>query len=124
MVDRCPSRRRTTINCQPALFMKLLTHIPSWLKNKYFIAVAVFAAVMLFFDKNDIFVQLSRNRQLKELEQSKLHYTQEVAGLEQIRDELIHNIGTIEQYAREKFLMKRDNEDLYIIPENYAGSKN
>jgi len=104
--------------------MKLLTHIPSWLKNKYFIAVAVFAAVMLFFDKNDIFVQLSRDRQLKELEQSKLHYAQEVADLEQIRDELIHNIGTIEQYAREKFLMKRDNEDLYIIPENYAGSKN
>jgi len=104
--------------------MKLLTHIPSWLKNKYFIAVAVFAAVMLFFDKNDIFVQLSRDRQLKELEQSKLHYVQEVADLEQIRDELIHNIGTIEQYAREKFLMKRDNEDLYVIPENYAGSKN
>jgi cell division protein FtsB len=104
--------------------MKLFSHIPSWLKNKYFIAVAVFAVVMLFFDKNDIFVQLSRNRQLKELEQSKLHYTQEVANLEQIRDELIHNIGTIEQYAREKFLMKRDNEDLYVIPENYAGSKN
>ena len=86
--------------------------------------MAVFAAVILFFDKNDLFVQLSRNRQLKELEQSKLHYQQEVAKLEQIRDELIHNTGTIERYAREKFLMKRDNEDLYVIPENYAGSKN
>ncbi|MEI9809307.1 MAG: septum formation initiator family protein [Bacteroidota bacterium] len=104
--------------------MKFLTHIPSLFTNKYFIAVAVFAAIMLFFDKNDIFTQLSRNRQLKELQQSKLHYTKEVADLEQVRDELIHNIGTIEQYAREKFLMKRDNEDLYVIPENYAGSKN
>lgn len=104
--------------------MRPLTHIPSWLKNKYFIALAVFAAVMLFFDKNDIFTQISRNNQLKELQQSRLHYTEEVAELEKIRDELIHNLGTIEQYAREKFLMKRDNEDLYVIPENYAGSKN
>lgn len=103
--------------------MKLLTHIPAWLKNKYFIAVAVFAAVLLFFDKNDIFTQVSRTNQLKELEQSKIHYTREVAELEKVRNELLHNAGTIEKYAREKFLMKRDNEDLYVIPENYEEPK-
>jgi cell division protein FtsB len=104
--------------------MKLLTHIPSWIKNKYFIATAVFAAIMLFFDKNDLFTQMSRSRQLRELEQSKIYYAGEVAQFEKIRDELIINLGTIEKYAREKFLMKRDNEDLYIIPENYGDGKN
>jgi cell division protein DivIC len=104
--------------------MKLLTHIPAWLKNKFFIAAAVFAAIMLFFDKNDIFTQLSRGKQLKDLQQSKLHYTKEVESLEKIRGDLINDLGTIERYAREKHLMKRDNEDLFIIPENYPEPKN
>ena len=98
--------------------MKLLTHIPAWIKNKFFIAIAFFAFVMLVFDKNDLFTQMDRKRQLRELLQSKQHFTNEIAAEQAILDELKTNPGTLERYAREKYLMKRDNEDLYIIPEN------
>jgi cell division protein FtsB len=97
--------------------MKLLTHIPSWIKNKFFIAIAVFAFIILFFDKNDLFTQIDRNRQLRELLQSKQYFTNQIATEQTILDKLKTNPGTLEKYAREKYLMKRDNEDLYIIPE-------
>ena len=97
--------------------MKLLTHIPAWLKNKYLIALAEFAAIMLFFDKNDVFTQSARKRQLRDLQESKQYYTGRIATERKELEELKSNPGTLEKYAREKYLMKRDNEDLYIIPE-------
>jgi cell division protein FtsB len=91
--------------------MKLLTHIPSWLKNKYFIALGVFAAIMFFFDKNDVFTQSARNKQLKELQESKQYYSDRIASERKELEALKSNPGTVEKYAREKYLMKRDNED-------------
>jgi cell division protein FtsB len=97
--------------------MKLLTHIPAWLKNKYVIAIAVFASIMLFFDKNDVFTQSARNRQLKDLQESKQYYTDQISAERKELEQLKSNPGTLEKYAREKYLMKRDNEDLFLIPE-------
>ena len=101
--------------------MKLLTHIPALLKNKYVIkyviAIAVFAAIMLFFDKNDVFTQSARNRQLKDLHESKQYYTDQISAERKELEQLKSNPGTLEKYAREKYLMKRDNEDLFLIPE-------
>ena len=104
--------------------MKLLTHIPAWLKNKYIIALGVFAAIMLFFDKNDVFTQSARKKQLRELQESKQYYTDRIASERKELEELKSNPGTLEKYAREKYLMKRDNEDLYLIPENTAKEEN
>lgn len=96
----------------------ILTHIPSWLKNKYFIAIIVFGGILLFFDKNDLFTQSARSSQLKDLEESKQYYTDRIATERKELEQLKSNPGTLEKYAREKYLMKRENEDLYIIPEN------
>ncbi|RYY09321.1 MAG: septum formation initiator family protein [Chitinophagaceae bacterium] len=104
--------------------MKLLTHIPAWLRNKYIVAIAVFAAIMLFFDKNDVFVRVARDRQLKELEESKQYYTGQIASEREELEQLKSNPGILEKYAREKYLMKRDNEDLYIVSENPPKSNN
>ena len=104
--------------------MKLLTHIPAWIRNKFFIAVAVLAFIMLFFDKNDLFTQMDRKRQLHELLQSKEYFTQQIANEQAILDKMTTNPATLEKYGREKYLMKRDNEDLYIIPENSPNSGN
>jgi cell division protein DivIC len=103
--------------------MKLLTHIPSWIKNKFFIAIAVFVFVILFFDKNDLFTQMDRNRQLRELLESKQYFTNQIATEQAILDKMKTNPATLEQYAREKYLMKRDNADLFIIPENSPDPK-
>ena len=108
--------------------MKLLTHIPAFLKNKYFIAFAAFCVVLLFLDKNDLFTQLERRRELRGLEQSKKHYTTQLAAERKELEALKSNPATLEKYAREKYLMKRDGEDLFIISEKSdagaSGAKN
>jgi cell division protein DivIC len=104
--------------------MKLLTHIPAWIRNKFFIAITVFAVVIFFFDKNDFFTQMDRNRQLRDLLLSKEYFTSQIAAEQSVLDKMKTNPGTLEKYAREKYLMKRDNEDLFIIPEKSPETKN
>lgn len=96
---------------------RILTHLPSWLKNKYFIAIATFAVVLLFLDKNDIFTRMSRDKELRDLKQSKEYYTRQIEAERKELEALKNNPAALEKYAREKYLMKKDNEDLFLVPE-------
>ena len=73
--------------------------------------------VVLFLDKNDFFTQLDRRKELKELQQSKLYYTTEIATERKELEGLKNNPAVLEKYAREKYLMKRDNEEIFLVPE-------
>ena len=70
---------------------------------------------MLFFDKNDVFTQRERRKELKALQESKAYYTEEITKEKKVSQELRSNPAAIEKYAREHYLMKRDNEDIFII---------
>lgn len=101
--------------------MKLLTHIPSWLKNKYLLTGVFFAIWMVFFDPKDILSDLERRGKLNELQTSELHLKGQITDAKKELDLLKNNAQSIEKYAREKYLMKKDNEDLFIVkpaPEN------
>lgn len=104
--------------------MKLLNHIPGFLKNKYFIAIAAFCVVLLFLDKNDFFTQFERRQELRALQQSKAYYTTQLAAERKELEALKNNPATLEKYAREKYLMKKDGEELFIISENHDKAKN
>lgn len=95
----------------------LLSHIPAWLRNKYFLSLAGFIVWMLFFDPRDVYTQMERTRELKELQASKQYYQSEIELEKSELEQLINNPAMVEKYAREKYLMKRDNEDLFVIPE-------
>ena len=103
--------------------MKLLNHIPAWLKSKYFLCLAGFTVWMLFFDPRDVFTQWQHNRELKTLQASRTWYQKEIAKENAESEQLKSNPATIEKYAREKYLMKRENEDLFIVPENSETGK-
>ena len=79
---------------------------------------------MLFFDKNDVFVEAARKRQLRELEESKQFYTDRIKTERKELEQLKSDPGTLEKYAREKYLMKRDNEDLFIVSEKSEKENN
>ena len=104
--------------------MKLLNQIPSWIRSKYFIFFAAFCVIMLFLDRNDFFTQYERQKELRHLQQSKEYYTTQIASERKELEALKNNPAIVEKYAREKYLMKRDNEELFLIPENYVPSKN
>lgn len=95
--------------------MKALAKIPGWLKSKYFIAGLAFIIWMGFFDRNDVGLQWKRLSELKKLQRSENRMLLQIAGTKSELELLKSNPATLEKYAREKFMMKRDNEDLYII---------
>ena len=97
---------------------KALSAVRSILTNKYLLATLAFIVIMLFFDKNDVFTTIERKKQVTELEQSKSHYIQELTELKEIRKNLETDPATIEKLAREKYLMKRTNEDIFLTEDN------
>ena len=95
--------------------MKIITGIFSFVKNKYFIAGAFFIIWMLFFDVRDWSLISGRREKLANLQESEQHLNQQITETRKELDLLKTNAQTIEKYAREKYLMKKDNEDLFIV---------
>jgi cell division protein DivIC len=96
--------------------MKLFHHIPSWLRNKYVLTLIGFAIWMLFVDDRDLYITWFKQRsELNALQTSKKYYEQQIDDTRQELDQLKVNAATVEKYAREKYLMKRDNEDLFVV---------
>lgn len=86
-----------------------------WLNNKYLIAGCLFMVWMFFFDPKDWGIAYDKQEKLKELQQNELHLTKMIIETRQELGQLKTNAKTIEKYAREKYLMKKDNEDLFIV---------
>ena len=97
--------------------MQLLSHIPAFLKNKYVLTLIGFAVWMLFIDRNDLLTQISRTQKLSELEKSNRFYSDQnrEAAAELKRRET--DPTAYERIAREKFYMKKSNEDLFLFKE-------
>jgi hypothetical protein len=85
------------------------------LNNKYLIAGTFFLVWMLFFDPKDIGSAVNRWQKYNELQASEQHFIEQIDDTKAELGQLKNNAQTIEKYAREKYLMKKDNEDLFII---------
>jgi cell division protein DivIC len=95
--------------------MKVLTVIFSILRNKYLLSIGVFVVMLIFVDKNDVFVQASRKHQLKDLTESRDFYLNEIEKTKKELADLQNNPAALEKYARENLYMKKSNEDIFIV---------
>lgn len=103
--------------------MNAALKIFSYIRNKYVIAVLVFLFLMFCYDRNDIFVQMDRKKELTALEKSKTFYQTEIDKTRKELDNLQDNPKALEKYAREHLFMKRDNEDVFIVDSAAAAAK-
>ncbi|SHF76696.1 FtsB family cell division protein [Pedobacter caeni] len=85
------------------------------IRNKYFLSVAAFIVWMLFFDKNDMLSQYEFRSEVNKLQEEKDFYEKETATVKKDLNELNTNLNTAEKFAREKYFMKKDNEDVFVI---------
>ena len=98
---------------KPLLSKKLFKTIA----NKYLIAYMVFSVWMLFIDDNNIFFLRKNVNKLKEYRVERAYF------IEKIRKDSIHlqemkdNAKNLEKFAREEFLMKKKDEDIFLIIE-------
>ncbi|HEY1006978.1 MAG TPA: septum formation initiator family protein [Sphingobacteriaceae bacterium] len=84
-------------------------------KNKYFLVTLAFLIWMLFFDRNDLMSQYEYQTQLHKLQEEKEFYQRETEAVRKDLKELTTDMKQLEKFAREKYLMKKDDEDVFII---------
>jgi cell division protein FtsB len=94
-----------------------MNRLVNTLRNKYYIVTTAFIVWMLFFDRNDLMSQYDYRTQLNKLEAEKEFYIKETEKAKTDLDELTTNKEKLEKFAREKYLMKKDNEDVFVVVE-------
>ncbi|WP_185210430.1 FtsB family cell division protein [Sphingobacterium mizutaii] len=87
------------------------------IRNQYLIAGVAFLVWMCFFDRYDITTQYNFQTEKTKLEQEKEYYTNEIESISQSIKDVQYNQSEIQRIAREKYKMKKDQEDVYIITE-------
>lgn len=92
--------------------LRILTKI---FLNRYFITLLAFAVWMVFLDANSLKRQRILNERINEINDMRAFYTSEIQKNNEAIHELETDLETIEKYAREKYMMKRDSEDVYIV---------
>lgn len=88
-----------------------------YLKNYYIMGASFFVVWMLFFDKNDFITQFKLKSQLYDMRAQRDFYKEKTGVVEQERKELLEDDALLEKFAREKYWMKKETEDVYIIEE-------
>jgi cell division protein FtsB len=90
-------------------------------RNKYLLVIVALGVWLLFFDKNDLFSQWARRAEVKKLENDVQYYKDEIDRNKKEMIELQSNPKSLEKFAREHYLMHRDNEDIFIlVPDSAA----
>jgi cell division protein FtsB len=95
----------------------MLKKLPPVFRNFYFVTTISFLGWMLFLDSNDLISRFKMSSKLRSLESEKEFYEEKISEVEKDRKELLTNKELLEKFAREKYLMKKESEDLFIIQE-------
>jgi cell division protein FtsB len=92
-------------------------HFIPILKNKYILILVVFAVYYVFFDEFKLINRMSNFQKIKKLENEISFYKNEIESSKRQIEELHSDEKDLEKFAREKYLMKKENEDIFIIDE-------
>lgn len=84
-------------------------------RNFYILSFGIFLFWMIFIDSNNLIYQIDLIKKLSDLEDQKEFYIERKKKIENERLELMSNPELLEKFAREKYLMKKKTEDLYVV---------
>ena len=86
-----------------------------WLKNKYILTLVIFFVWMLFLDTHNLIDRFISMRQLSSMKHDREYYLDRIEKDSARMNELRTNRENLEKFAREQYLMKREDEDIFII---------
>lgn len=96
-------------------FWKQLIQKYPFIKNRYVIATSAFIVWVTFIDSNSLLNQYKARQELFELRKEKKYYQDELRSTRVRLDELLSDSKSLEKFAREQHLMKRENEDIWLV---------
>ena len=85
------------------------------IKNKYSLSLIVFFVWIVFFDSHNLIERTINLRKIHRLENDKIFYEEKIKSDRAQLEELQSNPANLEKFARENYLMKKDNEDVFVI---------
>lgn len=100
-----------------SMALKIWKKILPYAKNKYILTILIFITWILFFDRNNLIDRAKELRHLKQLEKDKKYYIERIDKDSKRLEQLKTNNKNLEKFAREQYLMKKDNEDIFVIVE-------
>lgn len=95
----------------------MLKRIPPIFKNFYFLIGVFFLFWIVFIDSNDLLTQYRLGHKLSNLEADKTYFNEKIEEVKKDREELMSNKELLEKFAREKYLMKKPAEDIFVVVE-------
>ncbi|MFN3876201.1 MAG: FtsB family cell division protein [Flavobacteriales bacterium] len=97
------------------MLRKLTDRIPPRLRNRYGASLGLFLAWVMFFAEHDLWQLFKSHRELDRILEQQAWYEQ---ALSTTREELAligHDKELLEKFARERYLMKRENEEIFVL---------
>lgn len=89
--------------------------IPNFFKSFYFLATSFFLFWMAFVDSNDVFLQMNLSKKEKDFRTAKAYYEDKILEIKNQHEALTNDPYLLEKIAREKYHLKKANEDVYIV---------
>ena len=86
--------------------------------NKYFLTILIFSVIVIFFGKHSLRSRWKTSRNIKNLNKEINFYKDEIECNKQKMNDMQSGDESLERFAREKYYLKKDNEDIFIIKEN------
>jgi cell division protein FtsB len=97
--------------------LKIWKKMLPFVKNKFILTMVIFFIWLLFFDRNNLIDRVKELNHLRQLEKDKKYYIERIDADSKRLEQLRTNNKNLEKFAREQYLMKKDNEDIFIIVE-------
>lgn len=94
----------------PRAFFKTIT-------NKYLIVFLIFSVWMIFLDENNILFLRQNMNKLKKYRTEAVYYNEKIKADSVRLKELLTSSKKLEKFAREQFLMKKKDEDIFLVIE-------
>jgi len=83
--------------------------------NKYTMAFLIFLIWLAFFDRNNLVEKMQLRSKIATLKKEKAYYQEKIEEDNRKMQELLSNKKNLEKFAREQYLMKKNDEDIFVI---------
>lgn len=87
----------------------------SKIMNKYTVTLLIFLVWLAFFDRNNLVEKMQLSSKIATLKKEKTYYQEKIEEDKRKMEELLSNKDNLEKFAREQYLMKNKNEDVFIV---------
>lgn len=99
----------------------MLKKILNIVLNKYLLTTVAFIVWLVFFDSNNVMMQQDLKTKLQELQVEKKFYLDEIRRDSILTRQLQTDTAALEKFAREKYLMKKEGEDIFLVIDTTGG---